>query len=597
MNQTEEIIAMYTSSCRIPCPECSKDRKKSKRTDMSVTVNSSETLYQCHHCGLAGCIPTGSYLDKYTKLRRTPPKPDKVTPIPTQYAQDNELIKRFFTGRGIEIKDMNALPQMTTGYKFFYGVNRELPAIGFIYGGREQPDAIKWRAVDEKLFSQSGAARSFYGVEKLDENPDTLVIVEGEADVIALATIGVVAISCPNGAPQKVHEGQVSPEEDVKFSYVWDSRTLINEAKTVILAVDQDEPGNALAEELARRIDRAKCKRVKFPDGCKDPTDVIKLHGADAMKRAISTAESLPLQGVYEAKDYGAALRELYSEGHGKGVSVGIPVIDTIYTVKPGYVTVVTGQPNSGKSEMIDQFMVNLSSLYAWKFAVASFENPPAVHLSKLIEKLMGRPFFDGMSQRLSEREMEIGLQFCQDHFTFLQQKDGSLATIESILERGKQAIMRMGIRSIVIDPYNYLERPKNMSEHDFITEMLTKVVAFAQAHQVHIFFVAHPAKMYARDDGSYAIPTGQNISGSASWFSKPDFGLTVHRDAEGVQLHCWKSRFKWIAQIGKVDIKYDIPSGRYYDPNHIEWGKTEAVANRDSMINWKDFEFDDLEF
>ena len=53
-------------------------------------------------------------------------------------------------------------------------------------------------------FTCDGAPRSFYGIENIEEEAEELTIVEGECDVIALASIGIKAVSCPNGAPIKV---------------------------------------------------------------------------------------------------------------------------------------------------------------------------------------------------------------------------------------------------------------------------------------------------------------------------------------------------------------------------------------------------------
>ena len=54
------------------------------------------------------------------------------------------------------------------------------------------------------------------------------------------------------------------------------------------------------------------------------------------------------------------------------------------------------------------------------------------------------------------------------------------------------------------------------------------------------------------------------NISGSAAWFAKADLGITVHRGDEGVEIHCWKSRFKWVGQQGVAVLDYDLSTGRY---------------------------------
>ena len=46
---------------------------------------------------------------------------------------------------------------------------------------------------------------------------------------------------------------------------------------------------------------------------------------------------------------------------------------------------------------------------------------------------------------------------------------------------------------------------------------MLTKL-EFAQAHGIHIWFVAHPNKMTRREDGTTPPPKGYDIAGSASF-------------------------------------------------------------------------------
>jgi len=43
--------------------------------------------------------------------------------------------------------------------------------------------------------------------------------------------------------------------------------------------------------------------------------------------------------------------------------------------VMPGELTLVTGVPNSGKSEWIDALLCNLNESVGWKFALCSMEN------------------------------------------------------------------------------------------------------------------------------------------------------------------------------------------------------------------------------
>ena len=41
----------------------------------------------------------------------------------------------------------------------------------------------------------------------------------------------------------------------------------------------------------------------------------------------------------------------------------------------PGELTVITGVPNSGKSEWIDALLCNINEIDKWKFALCSMEN------------------------------------------------------------------------------------------------------------------------------------------------------------------------------------------------------------------------------
>ena len=574
----DEYVLGHTSDSRVKCPECGDQRKKKNQKTLSITIKPDHSLYHCHHCGLSGAVKRRKFYEAHM---------EKVTRIPTQLNYNVEIIKDFFKGRGVHLDTLDKLPAMTTGMRRFQGEDKQ--AVGFIYGPRENPTAIKWRSVDGKAFSCDGAPRSFYGIENIDEEDEDLTIVEGECDVIALASVGIRAVSCPNGAPAKVSQNRVSPEEDNKFSYIWEERDRIERCKRVVLATDNDQAGEALAEEIARRVGRAKCWRVKFPEEIKDGNDAVQILGPDETHNLFDNPEPVPLSGVYGAVDYFDDVREIYANGHGRGASTGMPAVDDLFTIAEGQLSIVTGMPSSGKSEFIDQIMVNLARRESWKFAVCSFEHPPHMHIAKLAEKVTGKPFYDGLGQRMTEEDLADAVEFINDHFVFLESKDGGMSTIDSVIDRTKQAVMRLGVRGLVIDPYNYIEQA-GTEEHNSISYMLSKITSFAKAHGIHVWFVAHPQKMYPREDGTYAVPKGMNISGSAAWFAKADLGITIHRTEDCVEVHCWKSRFKWVGQQGVACLAYDMSNGRYED-----FASPEPAININSIKgvsrDWEDFD------
>ena len=147
--------------------------------------------------------------------------------------------------------------------------------------------------------------------------------------------------------------------------------------------------------------------------------------------------------------------------------------------------------------EFADALTVNLAHQYGWRVAVCSFENPPAEHIAKLAEKHLGLPFWDGPRQRMTEAELQKAMTWAADHFHLIR-FDDEAPTIDAILEKARVAVMRHGIRGLVIDPYNEIEhhRPASVTETEYVSQLLGKVKRFAQSNDVHVWFVAHPAKM-----------------------------------------------------------------------------------------------------
>jgi twinkle protein len=146
---------------------------------------------------------------------------------------------------------------------------------------------------------------------------------------------------------------------------------------------------------------------VRWPDAgdvpCKDANEVLLVHGAEVLRECLDNAEPWPITGLYGARDYTDQVLDLYRNGRQRGLSTGWPSLDQYMVICGGRLSVVTGIPNSGKSEFVDALMVNLATRCGWNFAVCSFENPPEEHIAKFAEKYLGIPFWDGPTRRMSE--------------------------------------------------------------------------------------------------------------------------------------------------------------------------------------------------
>lgn len=544
---------------RVKCPFCGPARKPQHAYERTLSVkrDGDRVVYLCHHCEAKGSISVE------VAAATRPQNPLSVSEL-------SDAALEYLKTRKISAATAKRLGLFETS-RWIAG-NNNSSCIGFPYKDEGKMSAAKLREYPDKKFSQWGVCGSFFNIEAFTIG-ENLLITEGEYDTAAFEEAGIKAMSVPNGAPMKISQRRIDPEEDFKFKYVWTANKHLNAAARVLIAADADDKGEALGEELARRIGKAKCWRVVYPEGCKDANDVLINHGPEALHAAIGGAIPWPVSGLYGAEEFEAAVFDAYENGMASGVSTGYAGVDNLYTIAPGELTVVTGLPSDGKSEFVDQLMVNVAETQNWTFAICSFENQPQQHIAKLVSKRMRQPFWDGPIPRMSREDAKVGFEWVGDHFVFLHQDDGSMTDLDSILDRLKAAVMRLGIRGAVIDPYNYIERPRDMSETDWISLMLTKVRLFAKSHDVHIWFVAHPTKMMKGAGGKVPVPTGNDISGSMAWFAKTDCGISVYRTDEVaigcVEIHIWKVRFQWIGKRGIAELYYDPPTTRYSDPNN----------------------------
>jgi twinkle protein len=211
--------------------------------------------------------------------------------------------------------------------------------------------------------------------------------------------------------------------------------------------------------------------------------------------------------------------------------------------------------------------MVNLARKHDWKFALCSFENQPEVHISRLMEIYANKRFFEG-SLRMNEAEKDEAFSWVLEHFLIMDSETVEPATIDSILERGIAAVARMGIRGMVIDPYNYIDMSgTQLSETAAISDLLTRVQAFAKTYGVHVWFVAHPAKV-SRSGAELPRPDGMSISGSMAWWAKADCGVTIHRgEGTSVEVVVWKCRYRWVGTQGEALLQYNKTTGTYTQP------------------------------
>ena len=118
----------------------------------------------------------------------------------------------------------------------------------------------------------------------------------------------------------------------------------------------------------------------------------------------------------------------------------------------------------------------------------------------------------------------------------------------------------------------------------------------FAKQNNCVVILVAHPRKMERdKDQEKYRMPTLYDISGSANFFNKTDFGVTVYRDyAEKIiTVQVQKAKFRHLGEVGSVEYKYNSLNGRF-EYEHQKDNSTYLDRNWEKPINTGDYDPDE---
>ena len=540
---------------QMTCPECSPTRKK--KTDKCFSFNLNKGAGRCNHCGIV-LVENKPFEPKRTQIEFKRPKIVEVSKYTEKYLN-------YFKTRLISEKTLLEL-KVGEAVEWMPKARAEIPIIQFNYFRNGELINIKSRGKnkDFKLFKD--AELIFYNLDATIDN-ETIIIVEGEMDVLALYECGLKnVISVPNGAGLG----------NINLEYLDNCIDSFSDNTKFILALDNDKAGHNLQNELARRLGFENCSKVTFKD-CKDANDCLIKYGIKITIDCINDAKEYPIVGVFNANDISDNIYDFYNNGLPKGVGIGMAEFDNYLRFQEGYLTTITGIPGHGKSEFLDFILCRLNISHDWKFALYSPENHPLeLHFSKFAEKISGKPF-EG-NNRMSPLDLKQMIDYHSNNFFFINPENDF--GLENILDSVRQLVRKKGIKGFVIDAWNKLDHKYTTNETKYISEQLDKIVRFCELNKVHCFLVAHPTKIRKDEkSGLYEIPNLYSISGSANFYNKTANGITVYRNYKEftTEVYVQKVKFKHWGETGCVHLAWDKTNGRYYKgtPNHDSWINT----------------------
>ena len=525
------------------CPLCSIDRKPSNQKTKCSSYDWERGLGTCHNCNSTFQLHTyerkGSSEKEYIR-------PTEVTITPV----DNTRVDDWFKSRGISKKSIQDL-KISEGKEWMPQTQQAENTIKFNYFMGEQLINIKYRDARKNFKLYKGAEKVFYNINNI-VGYDTCIIVEGEMDVLSFHEAGIHnSISVPNGATLNSNN----------LDYLDNCIDYFDDKQKIILAVDKDEPGQALQQELVRRLGAEVCFLIDFQD-CKDANEYLLKYGKEKLHGLVLQAKAVPLENVTTFRDIEGEITDFVKNGFKRGYQVGLSNFDSIFSTYTGQFITVTGIPSSGKSDFVDQMVVGYNQNYDWKTAFASPENAPTyLHAHKIMRKV-----WQDMPRKddIGTDKWNAVADHVNDNFFFI---DMERYTLDSVLRKGAELVKRKGIKCLVIDPFNKIrDVDSNLEDvNRYTMEYLSKIEIFAKKYDVLVFVVAHPTKMYKDKDGKMEEPTMYNIKGGGEWYDASYHGLLIHRDYENktVKAKVLKVKFQNLGENGaEAHFKWEPKSG-----------------------------------
>jgi len=543
------------------CPLCSHERKPKNQKAKCASYDWERGLGTCHHCDSSFQLHT---YERKGSSEKTYIRPNALNVVDPK--QITSKVSKWFESRGISQKTLDDL-MVTEGPEFMPQTGKSENTIQFNYIIGDELINVKYRDGRKNFKLYKGAEKIFYNINSI-VGYDSCVITEGEMDVLALHEAGIKnAISVPNGATLNSNN----------LDYLDNCIDYFEDKDRVILAVDNDEPGQALQQELIRRLGAEVCFLTTFED-CKDANEYLIKYGKNKLVNRIEGARPVPLENVTTLKDIEDEITDFVKNGFKPGYQIGIPNFDSIFSTYTGQFITVTGIPSSGKSDFVDQMVVGYNQRYEWKTAFASPENAPTyLHAHKLMRKV-----WQDMPTRndIGTDKWNQVAEHVNDNFFFI---DMERYTLESVLRKGAELVKRKGIKCLVIDPFNKIRDVDCKTEdvNRYTMEYLTKIETFAKKYDVLVFIVAHPTKMYRDKDGNIEEPTMYNIKGGGEWYDASYHGILVHRNYEEktVKAKILKVKFQNLGENGaEAHFKWEPRSGCFVPHVLPSIGEDEAM-------------------
>ena len=551
----------------MPCPECRKNGRD--RTGNHLILFEDGGAH-CNRCG-------------YSEPSTTEPRGPVPSQEPQSYSKHKAVdVSEFASypstdleGRGISARTCE-----------YFGVVSELSetdgstvtgTLFPIYNNHslDKPTAFKKRTPD-KSFAIYGSEKTpaLFGQNKAPQSK-TLYITEGEIDALTvyqclkeLAGAGYehmhpAVVSIPNGA---AGAGRA----------IADNLKFINTYDKIVIAFDNDEPGQKATDEVCRLIG-SKAHVAKL-GSFKDANEMyVNGRGKDLKASLVFNAEKYMPAGI-------ATVSDLIDEACSMpeyGLSYPWPSLtDLTYGLHEGQLIGIAAGVGIGKTDWFSQLSAHLIEEHNEPVALFKLEEPPSRSLKAIAGKIVGIPFHrpditftkDQLRDAINQLD---GRVYCYNHFGYKEW---------SSIKADIRVLRAYGVKYFLIDPLTALIAHEQ-DEHKALNEMMEEMASLTQELGITIFYSSHlnppPRGVKSHEEGGEVKESQLYGSRAMIRWSHYIFGLIRNKHAkldDGSPDYKERNTTKFVllkdreyGNTGQFDIVYDPDTTRYLEPTKVE--------------------------
>ena len=425
----------------------------------------------------------------------------------------------------------------------------------------------------------SDTAPLLFNMNRINVN-SPLLICEGEPDCLSAIEAGFKnAVSVPLGSSN--------------LHWIDENLEWLDQFESIIICADNDDAGVKMQKECVPRLGSWRTKVVDIPAipigntgrVTKDLNEILYVCGKDKVLELILDAKDSPVPSVADLSDVEPTEYEDVD-----GVTTGLKAIDDeLMRLFFGTLTIVSGQPGSGKSSLLTQLACNSldNDISTWLF---SGELPNGVEKSWFNYIFAGpRNITDAISRRGNPYKKISTTTLAEINKTYKGRwhiyRDDYDNTLDKLIASMTDTVRKYGARCLILDNFMCIDTETSEEELRSQTDTIKKLIEFAKKYQVAVILVCHPRKMDAGTNvGIYDIAGTSNIVNLAH----RTIGLRRVTDAERENAAKYSEKRR---QLLKYDVIVTVVKDRMFGRQNIDVGLYYDPASRRFFSDMDEFD------